>query len=164
MFGGVLALWQSTAQHELTPGYRPEGDLTVPGRHWLCAPTSSGGLCINPFQHTQGPHPLLRLLPPFANRIGLRLGGYPETSAQGRSGVLLHAVTRLLGPELQHYYGFICHLAPTLTLAFTLVQCPLRSGCGVRLPRLLHRLPVNDATLKHSPGLTEYRASRYFAR
>lgn len=38
------------------------------------------------------------------------------------------------------------------------------SGYGVRLPRLLHRLPVNDATLKHSTGLTEYRASRYFAR
>ena len=38
------------------------------------------------------------------------------------------------------------------------------AGFGVRLPRLLHRLPVNDATLKHSPGLTEYRASRYFAR
>lgn len=38
------------------------------------------------------------------------------------------------------------------------------AGYGVRLPRLLHRLPVNDATLKHSTGLTEYRASRYFAR
>ena len=38
------------------------------------------------------------------------------------------------------------------------------AGFGVRLPRLLHRLPVNDATLKHSTGLTEYRASRYFAR
>src|SRR5690606_33339809 len=31
-------------------------------------------------------------------------------------------------------------------------------------PRLLHRLPVNDATLKPSTGLTEYRSSRYFAR
>lgn len=37
-------------------------------------------------------------------------------------------------------------------------------GYGVRLPRLLYRLPVNDATLNHSTGLTEYRASRYFAR
>lgn len=39
-----------------------------------------------------------------------------------------------------------------------------QTGYGVRLPRLLHRLPVNDATLKHSTGLTEYWASRYFAR
>ncbi|MGP5019890.1 hypothetical protein ACTXPD_19385, partial [Vreelandella alkaliphila] len=39
-----------------------------------------------------------------------------------------------------------------------------QTGYGARLPRLLHRLPVNDATLKHSTGLTEYRASRYFAR
>lgn len=56
MFSGVLALWQSTAQHKLTPEYRPEGDLTVPGWHWLCAPTSSGSLCIDPFQRTQGQH------------------------------------------------------------------------------------------------------------
>ncbi|MGR2966065.1 hypothetical protein ABMY11_21350, partial [Vibrio vulnificus] len=37
-------------------------------------------------------------------------------------------------------------------------------GCGVRLPQLLHWLPVNNATLKHSIGLTEYRASRCFGR
>ena len=137
-----LARWQSTAQPGLTPGYRPEGDPTVPGRHWLCAPTSSGGLCINPSRCARDQQPLLRLLPPFANRVGLRLGGYPKTSAWGRSGFLLHTVTRFLRPELQHYYGFICHLAPTSTLAFTLAQCALTSGCGVRLPRLLHRLPA----------------------
>uniref|UniRef100_UPI000B31D1DD hypothetical protein n=1 Tax=Salinivibrio costicola TaxID=51367 RepID=UPI000B31D1DD len=38
------------------------------------------------------------------------------------------------------------------------------SGCGARLPQLLHWLPVRDATLKHSIGLTEYWALRYFAR
>lgn len=125
MFSGVLALWQSTAQHELTPGYRPECDLTVPGRHWLCASTSSGGLCINPSRCARGQQPLLRLLPPFANRVGLRFSDYPETSAQGRSGFLLHAVTRLLRPELPHYYGIICHLAPTSTLGFHLgAMCP----------------------------------------
>ena len=37
-------------------------------------------------------------------------------------------------------------------------------GTGVRLPQLLHWLPVTDATLKHLTGLTEYRALRYFAR
>ncbi|OBT12076.1 hypothetical protein A9264_02755 [Vibrio sp. UCD-FRSSP16_10] len=37
-------------------------------------------------------------------------------------------------------------------------------GCDARLPQLLHSLPVNNATLKHSIGLTEYRASRYFGR
>ena len=37
-------------------------------------------------------------------------------------------------------------------------------GCGVRLPQLLHWLPVNNPTLKHSIGLTEYRASRDFGR
>ena len=95
MFNGVLALWQSTAQYGLTPGYRPECDLTVPGRHRLCAPTSSGGLCINPSRFSRGQQPLLRLLPPFANRVNLRLGGYPKTSVQGRSGFTLHAVTRL---------------------------------------------------------------------
>jgi len=33
-----------------------------------------------------------------------------------------------------------------------------------RLPQLLCWLPVNNPTLKHSIGLTEYRALRYFAR
>ncbi|WP_204365726.1 hypothetical protein, partial [Vibrio vulnificus] len=37
-------------------------------------------------------------------------------------------------------------------------------GCGVRLPQLLHWLPVNNATLKHSIGLAEYWALRCFGR
>ncbi len=41
---------------------------------------------------------------------------------------------------------------------------PLPFGSSARLPQLLHRLPVRDPTLKHITGLTEYRASRYFAR
>ena len=39
-----------------------------------------------------------------------------------------------------------------------------KSGYGVRLPQLLHWLPVRNPTLKHAVGLTEYRASRYFGR
>ncbi|MFD3390069.1 hypothetical protein, partial [Alteromonas macleodii] len=35
---------------------------------------------------------------------------------------------------------------------------------GARLPQLLCWLPVRNSTLKHKTGLTEYRASRYFAR
>ena len=35
---------------------------------------------------------------------------------------------------------------------------------GARLPQLLCWLPVRNPTLKHKTGLTEYRASRYFAR
>ncbi|WP_157812726.1 hypothetical protein [Alteromonas sp. MB-3u-76] len=37
-------------------------------------------------------------------------------------------------------------------------------GSNARLPQLLHWLPVRNSTLKHKTGLTEYRASRYFAR
>jgi len=90
----------------------------------------------------------------------------PGLSAMdGVNAVFLQEQKNCQRPELHHYYGFICHLAPITALAFALVR-NLRhhAGCGVRLPRLLHRLPVNDATLKHSTGLTEYRASRYFAR
>ena len=32
--------------------------------------------------------------------------------ARRRRGFLLHTVTRLLRPQLPHYYGFICHLTP----------------------------------------------------
>ena len=37
-------------------------------------------------------------------------------------------------------------------------------GCGVRLPQLLHWIPVRYPTLKHNIGLTKYWALRYFAR
>jgi len=33
-----------------------------------------------------------------------------RTPPSGHSGFILHAVTRLHRPELQHYYGIICHL------------------------------------------------------
>jgi hypothetical protein len=85
--------------------------------------------------------------------------------ADGQLSFLLHAITGLLRPSLTHYYGVICHLAPTQASAFTLLLCfQLLTGLGVRLPQLLHWLPVNDLTLKHKTGLTEYWASRYFAR
>jgi hypothetical protein len=35
-----------------------------------------------------------------------------EDRASRRRGFLLHAVTRLLRPQLPYYYGIICHLAP----------------------------------------------------
>ncbi len=85
--------------------------------------------------------------------------------ADDQLGFVLHTITGFHRPSFTYYYGFICHLTPTLSLAFTLTQRFRHlPGCGARLPQLLHWLPVNNATLKHSLGLTEYWASRYFAR
>jgi len=41
---------------------------------------------------------------------------------------------------------------------------PALCWTSARLPRLLLQLPVRDPTLKHSIGLSEYRASRYYGR
>ncbi len=85
--------------------------------------------------------------------------------ANGQLDFILHTITGFLWPSLTHYYGFICHLTPTRVLALTLYGCFRHlPGCGARLPQLLHWLPVNNSTLKHSIGLTEYWALRYFAR
>ena len=85
--------------------------------------------------------------------------------ADGQSGFPLHTITGFHRPDLTHYYGLICHLAPTRALVFTLRLCFRHlPGCGVRLPQLLYWLPVSYATLKHVVGLTEYWASRYFGR
>ena len=88
-----------------------------------------------------------------------------QISTDHHSGFTLHTIARLHRPELNNYYGFICHLAPTTPLAFTLRCCTLRfKGYSVRLPQLLHRLPARYPTLNHSMDLTKYRASRYLAR
>lgn len=85
--------------------------------------------------------------------------------ADDQLGFILLTITGFHRPSFTHYYGLICHLTPTLSLAFTLVQCfRVLLGHDARLPQLLHWLPVNNATLKHSLDLTEYRALRYFAR
>ena len=77
-----------------------------------------------------------------------------QASPAGTSSLLQrHRSVGPLPPHTRHALGF--HLEACL---------PAKTGYGVRLPRLLHRLPVNDATLNHSTGLTEYWASRYFAR
>ena len=89
----------------------------------------------------------------------------PPNTADGQLGFTLHTITGFHRPNFTHYYGIICHLAPTSTLSFLSNKCFwLTTRHGVRLPQLLHWLPVRDSTLKHKTGLTEYRASRYFAR
>lgn len=91
----------------------------------------------------------------------------PADFAAGHSGFILHTITGFHRPELHHYYGFICHLTPAQVLNHFLILCFQKkkpSGFDARLPRLLHRLPVRNSTLKHTLGLTEYRALRYFAR
>lgn len=90
----------------------------------------------------------------------------PADAAAGHSGFILHTITGFHRPELDHYYGIICHLTPTSLLNRFLSETSSKkkTGYSARLPRLLHQLPVRNPTLKHSIGLTEYRASRYFAR
>ena len=59
------------------------------------------------------------------------------------------------------------HLPPhTNIILESLLEMMLPSylGLDARLPQLLHWLPVRYSTLKHTIGLTKYRASRYFAR
>ena len=106
-------------------------------------------ICFTPSQN----------IPLLAKMLPTRL------DADSQSGFFLHTITGFHRPDLTHYYGLICHLAPTRASAFTLRLCFRHlPGCGVRLPQLLHWLPVSYATLKHVVGLTEYRASRYFGR
>ena len=89
----------------------------------------------------------------------------PPNTADGQLGFTLHTITGFHRPNFTHYYGVICHLAPTPTLSLLSHRCFwLITRDGVRLPQLLCWLPVRNSTLKHKTGLTEYRASRYFAR
>ena len=44
---------------------------------------------------------------------------------KGRLGFVLHTITGFHRPSLTHYYGFICHLTPTLNLEFPLEFKPL---------------------------------------
>ncbi len=88
-----------------------------------------------------------------------------SNTADGQLGFTLHTITGFHRPNFTHYYGFICHLTPLNTLSLPLnVNHLLYVSLGARLPQLLHWLPVRNATLKHKIGLTEYWASRYFAR
>lgn len=64
----------------------------------------------------------------------------PLDTTNGHPGFILHTVTSFHRPRFNHYYGFICHLAPTSALSFLLYKCFQHpAGFGVRLPRLLHR-------------------------
>ena len=88
-----------------------------------------------------------------------------QSDAVGQLSFLLHTITGLHWLSLTHYYGFISHLTPTHTLVYNSYMClRFKVGFDAWLPQLLHQLPVNNATLKHSLGLAEYRALRYFAR
>jgi len=92
----------------------------------------------------------------------------PDRSAEPPSAVIpVLSSTLLPGFSGRNFLTTTASSATSHQLRPRLSPCATASGnagFGVRLPRLLHRLPVNDATLKHSTGLTEYRASRYFAR
>ena len=75
----------------------------------------------------------------------------PLDTTNGHLGFILHTVTSFHRPRLNHYYGFICHLAPTSTLSFLLYRCFHHPDeFGVRLPRLLHRslpeIPPSNTT------------------
>ena len=86
-------------------------------------------------------------------------------TGKGRPSFILHTITGFHRLGLYHYYGLICHLTPTPILSLLLNRCfQSYTGLDARLPQLLHWLPVRDPTLKHGIGLTEYWASRYFAR
>ena len=65
--------------------------------------------------------------------------------ARRRHGFLLHTVTRLLRPQLPHYYGFICHLTPRQLLLELPLEVTYRS----------HRLYVGCRTM---PGFPSYSA------
>ena len=87
--------------------------------------------------------------------------------ADDHPGFTLHTITGFQRPELNHYYGFICHLTPTQVLNHFLYLCFQQkknywSRC--QASSVTAPVPVRNATLKHVIGLTEYRASRYFAR
>ena len=94
----------------------------------------------------------------------------PPNTADGQLGFILHTITGFHRPNFIHYYGVylvttLCHLTPTPTLSRLSHRCFwLITRDGARLPQLLCWLPVRNPTLKHKTGLTEYRASRYFAR
>ena len=88
------------------PAPNPPSDKTLP-RQVICAPLYrstiplDNALKITSSLHTQ--HSLL-----------VNVG--PLNLANGHPNFLLHAVTRFHRLGLHHYYGFICHLTPTLFL------------------------------------------------
>lgn len=150
----------------ILPGYsggRPVTADRLSQSSAIKCPVPSDGLCpdLSPY--------LFRFpsneLPPFAFRQGFWLLPAPTNLAMGRPSFTLQSVTSSHRPGLQHYYGFICHLAPLrLTLESPLGSpYPLPSRNDTRLPQL-PPAPISYATLYHSTGLTRYRASRYFAR
>jgi len=121
-------------------------------------------MLVDPSSHST-PLALLKNTSPLRNQRRFWLPLTPLHHGNGLLGFPLRTVTSFHRPRLHHYYGFICHLAPTSTSSFLLYKCFHHPDeFGVRLPRLLHRPPVRDPTLKHSISLTEYWASRYYGR
>ncbi len=103
---------------------------------WIECPAPSGSFCPgrSPFTISKK---YSNILPPFATDAAF--GSAQASScrqAAGHSGFILSSVTRLLWPELQHYYGFICHLAPHRIISSFLLMSPIPDGNSARLPRL----------------------------
>jgi hypothetical protein len=104
-------------------------------------------------------------LPPFAFQQGFWRLSAPTNQAVGHPGFILQSVTSFHRPGFHYYYGVICHLAPLRSTLSLLLDLPILflSGTIQGFPSYLG-LPVSCRILKHSTGLTRYRALRYFAR
>ena len=81
----------------------------------------------------------------------MAFGSYqPRTNKPpGHPGFTLHTVTSFHRPELQHYYGIICHLtlhrsALSLLLYLPIPAYTLTYGNNIRLPRL-RRTPCEQS-------------------
>ena len=69
---------------------------------------------------------VLKYASPLRNQLKLLAKIDPiKHNVDGRLGFPLHTITGFHRPSLTHYYGFICHLTPTLNLGFHLVFRPL---------------------------------------
>ena len=69
---------------------------------------------------------VLKYASPLRNQLKLLAKINPiKRVVDSRLGFILHTITGFHRPSLTHYYGFICHLTPTVNLESPLELMPL---------------------------------------
>ncbi len=91
--------------------------------------------CAQPHPHTCLKKPSNKLRP-FATTMVFGSSQPPVISATRSFQFSPPLCTRLLWPELPHYYGLICHLTPHRSASDLSLYLTIPFGVGIRLPRL----------------------------
>ena len=116
------AIYQSYLQ--ILPVYEHFHQLTLFLAHQFDGSCWSDSLCIHEINKSL--ITVLKHASPLRNQLKLLTKIDPiKHNVDSRLGFILHTITGFHRPSLTHYYGFICHLTPTLNLGLPLEFTPL---------------------------------------